>query len=99
MGLPKRGKKSGNSDATWRKVGAIWTDKKDEDRIYISADDYHGELFFLDKESEKYYKVNFLSCFEPKKAKGAKKDLPKNLQYNISVNLANPDAAEEQETE
>lgn len=95
MGLPgKKGKKGSSSDGNWKKVGALWQDKDDESRLFATTDDYSGELYFRDKDSGEYYKVNFISLFEPKKHKNAKKALPKNLLYNMSVNLNNPEAAE-----
>lgn len=101
MGLPGKGKKKGKgkgkSEGLWKKIASLWQDESDEDRLFAVADDYSGELYYRDKDSDKYYKVNFISMFEPKKHKNAKKDLPENLLYNMCVNLNNPEATEEVE--
>ena len=95
MGLPGKSKgKSkgkGKQEAEWKKIGSLWSSKEDEDRLFATADDYNGELYWKDNKSEEFYKVKFISLFEPKKKDGGKA-LPKNLHYNLAINLLNDEA-------
>lgn len=88
----KGGRKGGKPKSNFKNVGSIWQDENDEDRIFLAIDDYNGELYFRDKETDELYKVKFVAAFTPKKKEGSKKDLPENLLYNLAINLANPKA-------
>lgn len=96
MGFPSKKKdKKDKKSSPWRKIGSLFTKKDDSDSVFFAADDYSVELFVRDKDTDKYYKVKYAACFEPRKAKNAKKDLPKNLIFNVGVNLENDEAVEE----
>lgn len=72
----------------------------------ISTDDYYGDLIFRKKadektgEPEQFFKVKFMSVFEPKSFEG--RQPPDGLLYNICLAITNDNALEllsEEETE
>lgn len=91
---------------TYIRIGNIWASKNYEGQINVSADDFFGDLIFRKKanpetgEPEQFYKIKYISAFEPKSFEG--RETPEGLLYNLCISLDNEKAVEllsEEETE
>lgn len=82
-------KGGGKKKSNYKKLGSLLESKKYEG-MFFAADNYHGCLLFVDKESEKIYKVGTASFTDRDglEERGMK-NLPDILVGNISMNLDN----------
>jgi hypothetical protein len=84
----------------WKKIGALWEKKDYPGQFSITVDNYHGELIFkqIEKDDEqgtfreRYFRLKYISLFPPKEYNGNAP--PKNLQYNLLIDLNNEKAVE-----
>ena len=83
--------KPAKKDAQYVTIGAVWDNGKNG--TSIKMDDYHGDVLFRDGKTGVEYKLKFVNLME------AFDNQPKNLELNLSINLQNPDSAEEVEYE
>jgi len=74
--------------ANWVKVGSIVTSKNNPDTLYVAVDSYKGDLLYVEKSTQKVFKVKSITIREP-----FEKD-PEFVQKVLSLNLDNPKNAE-----
>ena len=73
-----------------KKVGSILKSKYEkkgdfDSGLYFAADTYFGELYFKEKSTGNFYKINTAACYKPRSKTG--KPLPAQLVVNVCVNL------------
>jgi hypothetical protein len=87
-------------EKNYKKIAALWEKKDYPGQFSISVDNYHGELIFkqIEKDEDKglfrerYFRLKYISLFEPKEYNGNAP--PKNLQYNLLIDLNNEKTVE-----
>lgn len=82
-----RGKGRGNKGkkGLYKNIGSVYSGKKRDASPYIGLYDGNMDLLLFDKKTGKVYKPKFLSLFEPKPFGDS--EVPKNVEWNIAVNL------------
>lgn len=100
MPRTRRNDQAPPKEKDYKKIGSVWEKKDYPGQFSISVDNYHGDIIFRQVVKsddgqlfkERYYKLKYISMFEPRSVNG--NEPPKNLQYNLTIDLLNEKAVE-----